>query len=179
LLQIITGVLVFTLTRAYYLDRARSDPKTSTIQQAETADLTTDELIHSLQKLTQQPASANPTQISQQADEAFRRQDFARAAELYQRLVELSPEDASAYNNFGLTLHYLGRSEDALAILKMGTELQPDFQRIWLTLGFVNKGIGQNEAARQAFERAIALGPDTDPGRSAQTMLQELPQSAP
>ncbi|MGD8588581.1 MAG: tetratricopeptide repeat protein [Chromatiales bacterium] len=180
LLQIVTGVVVFTITRAYYLDKAGSNPVALSDQQAGTADLTTDELILSLEEeLRVQPASNNPAQINQQANEAFQQQNFERAAALYQRLVELSPEDASAYNNLGLTLHYLGRSDDALQILKMGSELQPSFQRIWLTLGFVNKGIGQNVAARQAFEQAIALGADTDPGRSAQEMLQELPQSTP
>ena len=180
LLQIVTGVVVFTITRAYYLDKAGTNPVAVSTQQAEMADLTTDELIHSLEeKLAIQPVSANPAEINQQANQAFQQQNFERAAELYQRLVELTPEDASAYNNLGLTLHYLGRSQDALQILKMGSELQPGFQRIWLTLGFVNKGIGQNAAARQAFEQAIALGVDTDPGRSAQAMLQDLPQSAP
>ena len=178
--QIVTGALVFTLTRAYYLDRPASNPGTASARTVDPADLTTDKLIRSLEeKLTAQSASANPAELNQQADEAFQQQNFERAVELYQRLVELSPEDASAYNNLGLTLHYLGRSQDALQILKMGSELQPDFQRIWLTLGFVNKGIGQNTAARQAFERAIALGADTDPGRSARAMLQELPQSDP
>jgi Flp pilus assembly protein TadD len=180
LLQIVTGVVVFAITRAYYLDTAGDDSVAMSRQQAETANLTTDQLIRSLEeKITQQPTSENPAELNQQANEAFQRQDFERAAELYQRLVELSPEDASAYNNLGLTLHYLGRSDDALQILQMGSELQPNFQRIWLTLGFVNKGIGQNVAARQAFEQAIALGADTDPGRSAQEMLQELPQSTP
>jgi Flp pilus assembly protein TadD len=179
LLQIVTGVLVFTLTRAYYLETAAPNPDAMSDRQAETVDLTTDELIQSLQKLTERPVSANPAEINQQANEAFQQQNFQRAAGLYQRLLELSPEDASAYNNLGLTLHYLGRSEDALEILRMGSELQPNFQRIWLTLGFVNKGMGRNAAARQALERAIALGADTDPGRSAQAMLRELPRSTP
>jgi Flp pilus assembly protein TadD len=180
LLQIVTGVVVFAITRAYYLDTAGDDSVAMSRQQAETANLTTDQLIRSLEeKITQQPTSENPAELNQQANEAFQRQDFERAAELYQRLVELSPEDASAYNNLGLTLHYLGRSDDALQILQMGSELQPNFQRIWLTLGFVNKGIGKNPEARQAFERAVALGADTDPGKSAQAMLHELPPTAP
>ena len=180
LLQIVTGVVVFAITRVYYLETAGDASDRLSSRQSETVDLTTDELIHSLeQQITAQPTSADPAQINQQANEAFQRQDFEKAAELYQRLVEVSPEDASAYNNLGLTLHYLGRSDDALQILKMGSELQPNFQRIWLTLGFVNKGIGQNAAARQALERAVALGADTDPGKSAQAMLQQLPRSTP
>jgi tetratricopeptide (TPR) repeat protein len=175
LLQIATGVVVFTLTRAYYLDATVSDPDALSRQQAVTVDLSTDELIRGLEQYTEPAAAADPLALNQKADGAFQRRDFVRAAALYQRLIELSPDDASAYNNLGLTLHYLGRSGDALEILKLGSELQPDFQRIWLTLGFVNKGIGQSEAARQAFERAIALGADTAPGRSAQEMLQTLP----
>ena len=179
LLQIVTGVLVFTITRGYYLDQALSHHDALSGRTVRADDMSTDELIRGLQKYTQQGPSDNPGEINQQANEAFQRRDFVRAAALYQRLIELSPEDASAYNNLGLTLHYLGRSKDALEILKLGSELQPDFQRIWLTLGFVRSGVGQREAARQAFERAVALGSDTDPGKSARQMLQKLPELTP
>jgi len=175
LLQIVTGVVVFAITRAYYQEQTA----TGSGQAADAQDLTTDDLIQALKQHAELGLPDDPEILNQQANQAFAQQDFARAAELYQKLVELSPEDASAYNNLGLTLHYQGRSRDALEILRMGTDLQPNFQRIWLTLGFVNKGIGENEAARQALERAIELGADTDPGRAAREMLDKLPAPAP
>jgi len=74
-----------------------------------------------------------------------------------------------------LTLHYLGRSDEALKILKRGTEIQPQFQRTWLTLGFVQSRVGNFQEAKEAFKQAIELGPETGPGKSASEMLSKLP----
>lgn len=175
LMQIVTGVLVFTITRAYYTDNPVINPNTSQSATSEGDDLSTEELIRGLQEYNDQTVSNNPEEINQQANALFQRGDYAKAAALYQRIIELSPEDASAHNNLGLSLHYLGRSTEAVGILQRGTELQPDFQRAWLTLGFVRSGMGQNDAAKQALKRAIELGPETDPGKTAKEMLSKLP----
>jgi tetratricopeptide (TPR) repeat protein len=175
LMQIVTGVLVFTITRAYYADTPATNPNTSQSATSKMDDLSTEELIRGLQEYNGQTVSNNPEEINQQANALFQTGNYAKAAALYQRIIELSPDDASAHNNLGLSLHYLGRSTEAVGILQRGTELQPDFQRVWLTLGFVRSGMGQNDAAKQALKRAVELGPETDPGKTAKEMLSKLP----
>ncbi len=175
LIQILAGVLVFTMTRAYYLDVQSNSIDASQPGTFKMGDLSTEELIRELQVYNDQTRSDDPAEINQQANVLFQRGDYARAAALYQRLIELSPDDASAYNNLGLNLHYLGRSTEALEILQRGTQLQPEFQRVWLTLGFVQSGVGHKDAAKRAFKRAIELGPETEPGKSAKDMLSKLP----
>jgi Flp pilus assembly protein TadD len=81
----------------------------------------------------------------------------------------------NTYNNLGITLYYLGRSTEALRILNEGVAVDSTYQRIWLTLGFVNSQVGNAEQARQALTTAVQLGADSEVGRTAQEMLGNLP----
>jgi len=123
------------------------------------------------------PASPDdPAALAQQADQYFADRQYDRAAELYARLLTLAPDNAEVYNNLGLTLHYTGRSTEALAKLSEGIAVDPTNQRIWLTTGFVNAQLGNIEDARTALSNALFMNPDNDVGRSAATMLEGLPQ---
>ncbi|MEN8180416.1 MAG: tetratricopeptide repeat protein [Pseudomonadota bacterium] len=175
MLQIITGLAVFMLTRAYYMDEASLAKGTTASSAMGQTELSTDELINSLQNYPQLNPSSDPMEIDTLANEAFQRGDYAKAAKLYQRVIDLAPLKVEPHNNLGLTLHYLGRSAEALEILNHGTELDPSFQRIWLTLGFVQSSVGNAQEARQALERTVELGADTEPGKSASEMLGKLP----
>jgi len=173
LLQFATAAVVFLLTRAYY----QGPPQAQVTAPAAggQAELSTEQLIDSLQNHPGLNLPQDPMDLDRQANEAFMAGDYPQAAQLYQRVIDLAPHKVEPHNNLGLTLHYLGRSEEALSVLQRGTELDPRFQRIWLTLGFVNSGMGNMEEARQALQRAVELGAETDPGRNASEMLEKLP----
>jgi Flp pilus assembly protein TadD len=79
------------------------------------------------------------------------------------------------YNNLGITLHYLGRSAEALRWLNEGIAKDPTYQRIWLTLGFVNSELGDTGQARIALTKAVQMGADNEIGQSAVRMLENLP----
>jgi hypothetical protein len=49
------------------------------------------------------------------------------------------------------------------------------YQRIWLTLGFVNSQLGNTGQARLALTTAVQMGADTEVGQSAQEMLSNMP----
>lgn len=119
--------------------------------------------------------SNDPAEIDRQANQYFQEKDYANAAKFYRRVLELSPDNVGTLNNLGLTLYYLGRAEEALELLRRGSEVEPKFQRIWLTLGFVESGVGNIPEAKRALQRAIELGAETNPGKSATRMLSKLP----
>ncbi|MDH3932608.1 MAG: tetratricopeptide repeat protein, partial [Chromatiales bacterium] len=73
------------------------------------------------------------------------------------------------------TLHDRGRSDEALRWLNEGVAVDAGYQRIWLTLGYVNSQVGNTEEARAALTKAIDMNPDTDIGQSAANMLAQLP----
>jgi len=175
LIQIVTASLVFVITRDYYSDQS---PGTRTVVDSAAIDyqkIPTPDLIKSLQKPTDTIQSSDPAEIDRQANQYFQEKDYDNAAKFYRRVLELSPDNVGTLNNLGLTLYYLGRSPEALEMLRRGSDLQPQFQRIWLTLGFVESGVGNIPEAKQALQRAVELGPETDPGKSASKMLSKLP----
>ena len=94
---------------------------------------------------------------------------------MYEQLLVFSPNDAEIYNNLGLTLYYLGRSDEALRRLNAGVAVDPEHQRIWLTLGYVNGQLGNTEQARTALTNAAQRGGNESVRESAMKMLAELP----
>jgi tetratricopeptide (TPR) repeat protein len=99
---------------------------------------------------------------------------YTQAAAIYEQLLAYSPNGAEIHNNLGLTLHYLGKSDQALGILEEGVAIDPDNQRIWLTIGYVSRELGKTAQAREALTNAIEGGVDDSIRNSAQQMLDAL-----
>ena len=186
--QLLFGLSVFALTRQYYLG-ARAQAVTAAARQpapptrnGDTAnphrDLRnnpTGDLAELMSSFPGQAPAQDPAALARQGDRYFAEQRYDLAAQQYQQAVDAGSRDANDYNSLGLTLHYLGRSEEALAVLNEGIALDSTYQRIWLTLGYVNSQLGQTEQAREALGTAVQMGPDNEIGRSAQQMLDQLP----
>ena len=167
--QVVFGLAIFTITRQYYIhnsDNVSAEP-TDRITSTNPAQF-------GLPR-SSQPIIEDAALISRQAEEAFANEQYDRAAELYEQLLALSPNNVTAYNNLGITLHYLGRSAEALRKLNEGVAVDPTYQRIWLTLGFVNSQLGDTEQARTALTSAAQMGADNEVGQSALKMLEDLP----
>jgi Tfp pilus assembly protein PilF len=112
--------------------------------------------------------------MMRQADDLFGMQQYGKAAVLYQKVLDAGSKDANTYNNLGITLHYLGRPAEALQVLNEGVATDPSYQRIWLTLGFVNSQLGNTAQAREALTTAVQMDASTDVGQSATQMLNAL-----
>ena len=172
------GFAVFAITRDYYAVDAQEKPsRPPTIAQPaavwpnniSAADI--DRLsLPGLGNLAPQ----DPLEIYRQAEQFFANRQYDRAAQSYEQLLAFSPNDAEIHNNLGLTLHYLGRSSEALQRLNEGISVDPENQRIWLTLGYVNSQIGNTEQARSALTKATQIGTDDSIRQSALKMLDAL-----
>ena len=176
--QVIFGLAIFGLTRNYYLDREQSTvvPATSTHPPtaASTADRGGNELENLINTVPGPFMSDDPAEINQRADELFVRKQYVQAAELYRKLLDMGHSEVNIYNNLGITLHYLARSEEALAVLNEGVAVDPSYQRIWLTLGFVNGQAGRVAQAREALSRAVEMDAGSEVGQTAAEMLAAL-----
>jgi Flp pilus assembly protein TadD len=178
--QIIFGLVVFIVTRNVYLDdsfgsgnRPSDIAPISSVENRQSLDINP-AMLRSLMAL--EPDSADPAAISMLANEYFEDGRYAQAAEFYEQLLAFGPSNADVHNNLGLTLHYLGRSDEALAKLGEGVALDPENQRIWLTLGFVNSETGNVDEARAALTTAIRINAANPVGQSAAKMLANLAQ---
>lgn len=179
LFQVVFGLTIFTITRQYYIQDSDnvSDNTTEIIQPAfvwpDSITETNPALLNS--SIFSQSTIENPAEISRQANEYFTKKQYDKAAELYERLLVLAPNNVNTYNNLGITLHYLGRSSEALHWLNEGVAVDQTHQRTWLTLGFVYSQVGNTENARSALATAAKIDADNEIGKSAVKMLENLP----
>ena len=179
LFQVVFGLTIFTITRQYYIQDSDnvSDNTTEIIQPAfvwpDSITETNPAQLNS--SIFSQSIIENPAEISRQANEYFTKKQYDKAAELYERLLVLAPNNVTTYNNLGITLHYLGRSSEALRWLNEGVAVDQTNQRIWLTLGFVYSQVGNTENARSALATAAKIDADNEIGKTAVKMLENLP----
>lgn len=179
LFQVAFAFAVFSITREYYGHEADNvSAHAPTIRQSAPAwpnGIMETEIARLGSSASSQLTIQNPDEISRQAGEFFTNRQYDRAADLYEQLLAFRPNDAETHNNLGITLHYLGRSTEALRRLNDGVAVDPGHQRIWLTLGYVNSQLGNTEQARSALTTAAQMGSDDSIRQSAQRMLEELP----
>ena len=176
--QVAFGLAVFAITRHYYIEdevaRVSSVPGHPTEDTWPEPNAESD-LENLISNFPGNSPIDDPVKISHQADEYFSTQQYDKAADSYRKLLKFDPENADTYNNLGITLHYLGRSAEALQVLNEGVVVDPSYQRIWLTLGFVNSQLGNTEQARTALTTAAQIGSDDSIRQSAMRMLEDLP----
>ena len=175
------GFAVFALTRDYYL---RHPPRLVAAAPRTAPNTVESDLGGRMRQALQDteatiPAemlAKDPALLAQEADRLFGAGRYPEAVNLYRRLLELNADDINARNDLGLALYYAGKSGEALQVLRDGTARAPDFQRIWLSLGFVASQSGDTEVARAALTKARELGPDNDIGAEAARLLNSLDQ---
>lgn len=172
--QVAFGLIVFYATRSHYLQNPSLGARATSSLAAPTSGASAWPNV-SMTLPGGTPSSDDPQAIAREADELFAAKQYDRAAALYERLVGLDASNADLYNNLALTLHYLGRSDEALAKLAQGAALDPQHQRLWLTTGFVNLQLGRTTTAREALQKAASVGGDAAIRESAQNMLASLP----
>ena len=177
--QVLFGLAVFAITRDYYMrDTSNVSAHPPIINQPASEwpqGITESDIARLAPSAFGEPAAQDPVEISRQANQFFTNRQYQRAANSYERLLGFDPKNVEVLNNLGLTLHYLGRSDEALRRLNEGVSLDPENQRIWLTTGYVNSQLGNVEQARTALTTATQIGSDESIRRSAMEMLEALP----
>lgn len=113
------------------------------------------------------------------ADTYFSMKSFDDAVKYYKKLLTVAPENTDVYNDLGLSLHYLGKSEESVKYLNDGIKKNPYNQRIWLTKGFVLAyGIGDLDAAGEAWKKARGIDPASGVGKAADNYLAQINKTA-
>lgn len=108
-------------------------------------------------------------------DAYFDLKSFDQAVVYYKQVAETDMASADVFNDIGLSLHYLGNSAEGLQYIERGIKSNPYHQRIWLTKGFVLAyGAGDLEGAKEAWEKAKALDPESRVGKAAADYLMQI-----
>lgn len=125
------------------------------------------------------PAAAQEADhLFQRAIEAFRNQDFARAAELFQKARAAGMESPVLSYNLGATYYRLGRLAKARTAFRrlLGGE---DDALAHYNLGLIARKRGRPQAARRHFRATLAAAPKEELDTLAQQALDETEVPAP
>jgi serine/threonine-protein kinase len=88
------------------------------------------------------------------------RWDWTGAQADYKQALALSPGDAGLLVGYADLVASLGRLQEAIALERTATELDPLRARTWSALGWMYRGTGQLDLARSATNRALEIAPD-------------------
>ena len=124
------------------------------------------------------PASALPNALLGQALNRLKRP--AEAEKAYREALRLEPDNFRVANNLAVLLAAQKSGlDDALAMIRRALEREPNRATYLDTLGLVQQARGDKAAARQAFERAVALEPGNSEFRLHLAQFGNAPQAAP
>jgi tetratricopeptide (TPR) repeat protein len=86
--------------------------------------------------------------------------NIQKSLESYNKAIELKPEDPASHNNYALALAKAKKFPEMQAELKKAADLDPaNGGKYYYNLGAILVNSGQNDAAGEAFKKAIELTP--------------------
>ncbi len=95
------------------------------------------------------------------ADIAYLRRDFKEAKEIYEQVLKLDPNNATALNNYGYMLAELGeRLDEAEAMIRKALKIRPNEPAFWDSLGWVYFQRGEYKKALEWVEKAVKAQPN-------------------
>jgi len=107
--------------------------------------------------IAQDVARAN--EIMAEAGKALAQEDYATAAELFRELLDYYPLDAGVNYNLGLTLHKLGKYNEAIPYLEKTLEMEPNHTKAMSALGMVYYYLVDYPQARKYFQMYLQYQP--------------------
>lgn len=124
------------------------------------------------------PPPPTAVAVLQTAENAAHIGDYEGAVARYREALDKDSGIPSAWNNLGIALYRLGRTQEALQAYEKASSLDPNNADIYFNEGLAYYKLGDLLAARRAFARAVELNPDHS---LAKTNLRALsgPNDAP
>ncbi len=87
-----------------------------------------------------------------------------------EKLLEKDPRDATGFFMLGKLCLDSGRNEQAADAFEKCTELKPDYSAAWRFAGDCYRKAGQDDRARELYERGIAVAQDRGDLQTAREM---------
>jgi Tfp pilus assembly protein PilF len=104
----------------------------------------------------------------------FKKGLLSQAIEHFRSALENQPDLPEAHYNLGLVYAALGQNEPAIRALREAIRYRPVYVEAHAQLGTTLLETGRKDEARLAFERVIALAPDSDMALASRKQLQHL-----
>jgi type IV pilus biogenesis/stability protein PilW len=87
----------------------------------------------------------------------YHQRDYAKAIQAYQKVIEIDPGYAEAYNNLGIIYQEAGDLDRALSSYQKAIEVNPKSEKALNNLGVLLYLKGRYEESIQAFQKALTL----------------------
>jgi cytochrome c-type biogenesis protein CcmH/NrfG len=105
----------------------------------------------------------------------FNAERFAEAVPWYEAALTLDPRDVNASTDLGVCYYYLQQDDRALAQFAHSLSVDPDHVKTLFNQGVVRAfGKQDLEGATAAWERVVALAPESEEGRRASQIIEGL-----
>ena len=88
------------------------------------------------------------------------RGQYAEAIQCYDRVLEIDPNYANAWNNKGLALDNLRRYNEAIACYDRALEIDPNHATTWSNKGNTLHSLGRSAEAIACYDRALEIDPN-------------------
>jgi RNA polymerase subunit RPABC4/transcription elongation factor Spt4 len=120
--------------------------------------------------------AAEAEALNQQGIQAYEREQFDEAIGHFRRAVELTPDNATFHCNLAVALWEKGLDDEAFAEYQQTLALDPANARALVEMGSLYAQQERYEEARDCWERAIRVAPDSGEATEARQSLESLEQ---
>lgn len=87
----------------------------------------------------------------------YRQREILKAIQAYQRVIELDPTYAEAYNNLGIIYQEIGDFNKALEAYQKSVEVNPRYEKAYNNLGILFYLKDRYDRSIEAFQMALAI----------------------
>ena len=122
----------------------------------------------------------NLRDVYERAVNAYDKQQYDQAMDLYQQLIKDAPGFAPAYNGMALTIEASGGDEDkTIEYLKTAIGFDPKMTQAYVNLGRIYYGRQDFDHAQEYFERALKVDPHLASAQLSLAWINLLVKSKP
>lgn len=104
--------------------------------------------------------STNTTHLYNQGNTLYELKRYKEALSAFDKVIQLNPESAAAWNGQGKTLHELKRYKEALNAFDKAIQLSPESADAWSSRAGVLSDLQQYQSAVDSFNRALKIQPN-------------------
>jgi len=134
-----------------------------------------DKAIEAYQKIIEDVFYGTPHfALSNMALAYYQKGDFVRAEKNFLEALKLSPDFVNALAGLATTYLDQGRYEEAIQKLERAIRKEPKLPQLHFELGKAYRGLGDRARARDEFQKAAQLAPDSPLADQAQKELKAL-----
>jgi Tfp pilus assembly protein PilF len=106
----------------------------------------------------------------------YQKKDYAEAEKQFQEALKMNPDFVNALAGLATTYMAMGRYDDAIAKLDRAVRKEPKLPHLHYELGKTYQAAGNPTLARQEYQRAAELAPDSPLAEDAKRAMRGLPQ---